>query len=205
MVNDPAPFELRLADVASYGFGLEGGSKSLSVVSHRPSAASVAMFDVRGILANGMDPYGHHRQSAIVVQSEASVLEQPETVRSRVRHGWEHIQGRLRAFAKLPHNWDGEAGDAPPVVVTHNAQSFVLDALRHEVPVPELYIDGGGEVGFRWRRFDWFASVSFLDDGHGVGYIETARTPAPIRVDACWPWQDAANRKIVFEGLRAFA
>ena len=158
-----------------------------------------------GILMNGVDVYGRQRQFAIFVHNERSACEQPETVRSRARYGWEHIQGRLKDFAKLPHDWDGEGSDAPPAVVIGNAQSFVADAMVDDVPVPELYIDGGGEVGFRWRRFDWFASVSFLDDGHGVAYLETPRTPEPVRVDASWPWKDVANRKRVLDGLKAFA
>ena len=161
--------------------------------------------DMLGILMNDVDAYGRHRQFAIVVHNETSVREQPETISNRTRHGWERVQGRLKDFAKLPHDWDGEGSDAPPAVVITNAQSFAAQAMAVDVPVPELYIDGGGEVGFRWRKFDWFASVSFLDDGHGVAYLESARTPEPVRVDASWPWQEAPNRKRVLEGLKAFA
>ena len=161
--------------------------------------------DMLGILMSGLDIYGRHRHFAIVVRNETSVLEQPETVRSRARHGWEHIQGRLKDFAKLPYDWDGEGGNAPPAIFIDNAQSFVVDAMTNDVPVPELYIDAGGEVGFRWRKFNWYASVSFLDDGHGVAYLETPDTPEPVRVDAGWPWQGAPNRKRVLEGLKVFA
>ncbi len=195
----------RVTGAAPYGFGSEAGSSALSAVSRTQSATHATTSDMLAILMNRVDVYGRHQQFVIVGHTETSVIEQPEAVRSRARHGWEHIQGRLKDFAKLPHDWDGEGSDALPEVVVTNAQSFVADAMVHDVPVPELYIDGGGEVGFRWRKFDWYASVSFLDDGHGVGYLETSHTPEPVRVDAAWPWQEAANRKMVFDGLKAFA
>ena len=197
--------ELRVTNAAPYGFGSEGGASVLSAVSRTGSATHAMPSDMLGILMNGVDVYGHHRRFAIVVHNETSVLEQPEIVRGRARHGWEHIQGRLKDFAKLPHDWDGEGSNAPPPTVISNAQFFVAAAMVNDVPVPELYIDGGGEVGFRWRKFDWFASVSFLDDGHGVAYLETLHTSEPVRVDAVWPWQEAPNRKRVFDGLKAFA
>ncbi|MCU4159544.1 hypothetical protein AiwAL_05435 [Acidiphilium sp. AL] len=93
------------------------------------------------------------------------------------------FRAKICAWSRLEIDWDGEDGVVPSSVVITHALDFIDVLEKSWMPVPSIYIAGDGEVGFRWTNNNARASVSFLDDGHIVGFCpEYCGLPA-VEVD----------------------
>lgn len=78
---------------------------------------------------------------------------------------WSALQAKLSKWASLPNDWDGDDGIAPSTIAVANARLFLDAAAACGAPVPMPYIAGDGEVGFRWKKGDGYASAAFLSNG----------------------------------------
>lgn len=105
-------------------------------------------------------------------------------VRQKASHTtYSRLFAALERWAELPEDWDGDRGKTPPPESLRAAKRFLTLAELLSVSPPSPYIDGDGEIGFRWRRNGDFASVAFLPDGSFVGFIrEGQREPKKIDV-----------------------
>jgi hypothetical protein len=109
------------------------------------------------------------------------------------------LQSKIDLWADLDEDWDGAGGVAPPHQVVSNATTFLNEAERAGVKLPQVYVAGDGEVGFRWTRDAAFASVSFLPDGNIVAFARSAGSDS-LRMDE--PAM-MADLKPLFARLRA--
>lgn len=87
---------------------------------------------------------------------------------------WSALRGKVLGWQSLPQGWDGDEGLAPQAATVQAALNFMAIARGANLPLPQVYIAGDGEVGFRWARGDAFASIAFLDDGDMVGVVRAA-------------------------------
>ena len=85
---------------------------------------------------------------------------------------WHALACDIARWRALPDDWDGEGGVRPASVVLDAAADFLRRAQAAGAPLPHPFIAGDGEVGFRWRRDDAFASAAFLPDGHMVAVCD---------------------------------
>jgi hypothetical protein len=115
---------------------------------------------------------------------------------------WAWLRERLTSWAALPDDWDGEDGTAPSSKVTDNASDFLWRAEIAGAPLPEPYVAGDGEVGYRWRSSDSFASASFLPDGHIAAFARSPNRPN-YRLDE--PYAADLGLGGFFERLKEFA
>lgn len=95
--------------------------------------------------------------------------QQPETAPAP---GWQALARDIARWRTLPDDWDGEGGARPSANVLDAARDFLRRAHAAGVPLPQPFIAGDGEVGFRWRRNGAFASAAFLPDGHMVAVCD---------------------------------
>lgn len=111
------------------------------------------------------------------------------------------VAAKLDGWVKLEHGWDGEDGIPLGLGTAAAAKDFLVQAQGAELPCPEIYIAGDGEVGFRWRATGQLASIAFLDEGYIV-----AKVPTPseaIRIDE--PISELVDFHAVLTALRDFA
>lgn len=99
-----------------------------------------------------------------------------------VMMNWGALRAKLSKWADLEPGWDGDDGIAPDPAVVDSGKAFLDLARAAGLPLPQSYIAGDGEFGFRWRGPAYYSSVSFLDDGHIVGYVE-ANDAVVFRID----------------------
>lgn len=95
---------------------------------------------------------------------------------------WAALRQRVSSWAELGDDWDGDNGHPPRAHVLHAADQFILNGERYGVAIPSPFIEGDGEVGFRWRGADHFGSVAFLEDGSVVALVQV-RGETILRLD----------------------
>ena len=116
---------------------------------------------------------------------------------------WGALNTRLLGWAALPAGWDGRGGYAPPREVVNAALDVAVALQAANVPAPEPFVAGDGEVGFRWRRGGRVASVCFLDDGCIVAYVPSEDGREPFRLDTAVA--DLDNHDELVDRLTRFA
>lgn len=100
----------------------------------------------------------------------------------REASAWASLRANIRRWKDLPTGWDGDDGVAPSGKVLESARAFV-DALEAAcAPLPADTVAGDGEVAYEWASGARYASASFTDDGHFIGYIDDGEGD-PLRVD----------------------
>lgn len=90
---------------------------------------------------------------------------------------WSKLAANIHNWSDLSDNWDGDEGIPLPHNVSRIARDFAERARNARLPAPDVYLTGDGEVGFKWRKADLFATAAFLSDGHIVVYSEISTGP----------------------------
>lgn len=85
---------------------------------------------------------------------------------------WGSLRAQIITWSELPDDWDGDDGHAPTKTVVETAQTFISNAERYALSAPQPFVEGDGEVGFRWKSADCFTSVAFLEDGSVVALAQ---------------------------------
>jgi len=114
---------------------------------------------------------------------------------------WERISRDFSSWQNLSPDWDAEQGIPPRQEVLDAGRQALRDIKVGGAPVPEHYIAGDGEIGFRWRGDDRFASLSFIDDGHVLAYMHLGDA---VRFDMDEPWSSDLNLTPFIKDLRIF-
>lgn len=115
---------------------------------------------------------------------------------------WGRLESKVNRWSSLPDDWDGDGGVCPTREVVDAAKAFLKRARIVFLPVPQGYVAGDGEIGFRWRRGDAFASAAFLPDGHIVIFCKAGGSPA-LRIDE--PYSAELDLSGFFDALSIFA
>ena len=131
-----------------------GGGASNNRVLHRPIRISLSHFKL-----------------FFEIGRDAVAETGPTVPQSRPEHGWSRFQTHLDEWANLPEDWDGEDGRAPSSGVICGAREMIDRLENAGAPIPEIYVAGDGEVGFRWAAGSFYASASFVDDGDVLLYM----------------------------------
>ena len=82
------------------------------------------------------------------------------------------LAAKLRDYANLADDWDGDNGHAPARKDIENAVRFISHIPESALFSAQLMVAGDGDVGFRWRQNDRFLEVGF-SDGEISFYGET--------------------------------
>lgn len=110
----------------------------------------------------------------------------------------------IEQWRSLPEGWDGEGGLAPSEVAVDSAKKFLNRLAVNAVAVPQHYVDGSGEISFRWRDSNGrLAGASFLRDGSFIAYCETPDREALEEYES-HNWQKLDLRDF-FADLRDFS
>lgn len=86
--------------------------------------------------------------------------------------GWAELRGTVKQWSELPADWADEDGRSPSSIIVAAAINFLKRAASSGVPpASAAYLDGDGEIAFRWKAGEASASACFLPDGHVVAYV----------------------------------
>src|ERR1700691_3003586 len=94
---------------------------------------------------------------------------------------WDDLHNKLNKWELLPEDWDGYDSICPSNTVIKYCHDFLYQSQKYNIAVPEIYIAGDGEIGFRWNT-DLYASVSFLNDGNIIIFCQKPKLE-PLRID----------------------
>lgn len=106
---------------------------------------------------------------------------------------WERLFESVKRWGKLPNGWEDEDSIRPPKQSVDAAMEFLLDVHSRGILAPTGYVAGDGEIGFRWKRGQGFASVAFLADMNVVSFVRDSSSDHPFRLDvpfALWNSKD---------------
>lgn len=116
---------------------------------------------------------------------------------------WAELDLKIDRWSRLPDDWDGEDGICPPKDLVNAARNF-LCRIRGRVPVPSSgYVAGDGEIGFRWKKDNGFASAAFLTDGHIVIFCRSPGSASALRADE--RYTPSLDLSALFAALQKFA
>lgn len=83
------------------------------------------------------------------------------------------LASRIRAYADLEPDWDGDNGVPATPAAIEDALAF-LDFAMIARKSPSSMIEGDGSVGFYWKSDDFSADVCFKGDGKIIYYAESS-------------------------------
>lgn len=84
---------------------------------------------------------------------------------------WGALRSQVLGWSGLAEDWDADGGHAPSNSVLTAAAEFMTLAEGLGMAMPAPFVEGDGEVGFRWKYDGLFASAAFLEDGHVVAIV----------------------------------
>ncbi|MDQ2804127.1 MAG: hypothetical protein M3Y41_16165 [Pseudomonadota bacterium] len=117
---------------------------------------------------------------------------------------WASLRENVRRWERLPADWDGEDGIAPPRVTADAAINFLGRASAAGVPPPTRpRVSGDGEIDFRWKRGDGFASAAFLPQGQIVAFCRAPDADQAVEFEA--EYSSCCDLAGFFAGLMKFA
>jgi hypothetical protein len=93
-----------------------------------------------------------------------------------------NIRALLSGWACYSSGWDGDEGVAPGAAACTHAQQTLAAAEIAGLTAPVPFIAADGEIGFRWRSSNGFASISFIG-GDVIGFCRAPGVAEPLRVD----------------------
>jgi hypothetical protein len=101
----------------------------------------------------------------------------------RAETPWTRISEKLREWATLEADWDGEGAAAPSAQAVEFAQGCLSELRYSGAPAPKATIATDGEIAFEWENGDGYASLSFTDDLHVIAFLREDLATPPLRID----------------------